>query len=609
MDIEQILAALGTASRDDLTAAAEHCRTEGARLAAAEVTEDNVNALEQMQQAHEQVSAEIERRDALAARQAAARGFTEAGEGGENDDAPPGADGGDVADPAESGNDPEETTGPDATGGRGGQTGENEADGRPAEGDEDDGNDDDADGENGTDEVTASGRQGRRRIASRGAAAQNGDGGTIETVFARGTTRVQGNVPGRTAGDNLDADGFATAMLERFNTLRNTGADGVYHVARTQFEYPAERTLLADNVSTNLARIDATIGPERQSLVAAAGDAGGLCAPLQTLYDIPTIGDVDRPVLNALTRFQVARGGIQFRRPFDALTMAQGIGTWTMDDDIAAGEATYAGDPSKTCFEAVCPGVEDAVVYSTYLCLTFPNVSARFDREWVDATTRSAQVTWARYAENLLLAQMAAGSKLVHAPTEVSAVRDVLVNLDKIAAWFRSRYRLNSSRMLRWIAPGWLREIMRSDLTRGRTDDLSALAIADAQIEAWFRTRHVNVTWHLDGLTGATVSGQTIPNQYYGNLAAGDAIPPFIDKIDGILYPEGEWLGLDGGTLDLGLVRDSALNARNRYQQFTESWEGTAFRGLESIRTVFEVNPTGAAVGTIEPVDMPVAGV
>lgn len=603
MDIETILAALGTASRDDLAAAAEHCRTEGARLAAAEVNEENVTALEQMQQAHSQITTEVERRDALAARAQAARGFAE---GDDEEAPPPGADGGDVANPAGDNGERDDEQGthergegddnadPDETEGAGGET--------------DNGNDEGADGAEGEDEVTASGRQGRRRIASRGAAAQGEQQNGVEVAFARGTTRVQGGVPGMDAGANLDGDGLATALLERFNTLRNTGADGVYHVARTRFEYPEDRTLSSDNVSANLARIDRAIGPEQQALVAAAGDAGGLCAPLQTLYDIPTIGDVDRPVLNTLTRFQVARGGIQYRRPFDALTMAQGIGTWTMDDDVAAGAADYDGDPAKTCFEAVCPGVEDAVVYSTYLCLTFPNVSARFDREWVDATTRSAQVTWARYAENLLLAQMAAGSKLVHAETEVSAVRDVLVNLDKIAAWFRSRYRLNSSRMLRWIAPSWLREILRSDLTRGRTDDLSALAIADAQIEAWFRTRHVNVTWHLDGLTGATVNGQAIPNQYYGNLAAGDAIPPFIEKIDGILYPEGEWLGLDGGTLDLGLVRDSSLNARNRYQQFSESWEGTAFRGLESLRTVFEVRPTGAAVGTIEPVGLPVSG-
>lgn len=605
MDIEQILSALGTASRDDLAAAAEHCRTEGARLAEAEPTEDNVTALEQMATARAQILGEIEQRDALSARREAARSaMAEQGESTQREDGAhaPGADGGDVANPAGDADEQNDERGaPEREGGP-------ESEPVPGEGDEDD-DDEDAedDGENGA-EVTASGRRGgRRRLTPRGAEQMN-EQPRREVDVARGTTRAQGNVPGMSAGQPLDGEGLSTALLERFNTIRNTGADGVYHVARTVFEYPEHRRLLSDNVSANLARIDSAIGPEAQSLVAAAGDAGGLCAPLQTLYDIPTIGDVDRPVLNALTRFQTARGGIQYRQPFDALSMSQGIGTWTMDDDVAAGAADYAGDPAKTCYEAVCPGVEDAVVYSTYLCLTFPNVSARFDREWVDATTRSAQVTWARYAENLLLAQMAAASKVVTAPTTVSAVRDVLVNLDQIAAWFRSRYRLNSSRMLRWIAPSWLREILRSDLTRGHTDDLSALAIADAQIEAWFRARHVNVTWHLDGLTGASVSGATIPNQFYGDLAAGDAIPPFIETVDGILYPEGEWLALDGGTLDLGLVRDSSLNARNRYQQFTETWEGTAFRGLESLRTVFEVRPTGASVGTIEPVGMPVDG-
>lgn len=600
MEIEQILSALGTASRDDLNAALAYAAEQGTALATAEPTEDNVTALERFAGAHEQIRAEIERRDGLAARQQAASRFTASTGEGEGEAPPPGADGGDVANPAgEAGEQDDE---------RGVREREGDADGA---GDGDEGDEQDGDAEDGDDEgdeqnegagVTASGRRGRRRIGSGGAL---GDEGRRRGDVVRGQTRAQGNVPGVDAGQQLDAETLITALTERFNTIRNTGADGRYHVARTVFEYPEHRRLSSDNVSANLARIDATIGPEAQSLVAAAGDAGGLCAPLETLYDIPTIGDVDRPVLNTLTRFNVARGGIQYRRPFDALTMTDGLGTWTMEDDVAAGEADYAGDPAKTCFEAVCPGVEDAVVYSTYLCLTFPNVSARFDREWVDATTRSAQVTHARYAENLLLAQLAAGSKLVHAPTVVSAVRDVLANLDMITAWFRSRYRLNANRALRWIAPAWLREILRTDMVRGRTDDLAALAIADAAIDAWFRTRNVNVTWHLDGLTGATVNGQAIPNQYYGNLAAGDEIPPFIEKVDGILYPEGEWLGLDGGTLDLGLVRDSSLNARNRYQTFRESWEGTAFRGLESLRTVFEVVPTGAAVGTIAPVGLP----
>jgi hypothetical protein len=86
----------------------------------------------------------------------------------------------------------------------------------------------------------------------------------------------------------------------------------------------------------------------------------------------------------------------------------------------------------------------------------------------------------------------------------------------------------------------------------------------------------------------------------YANAADGSVVPPFIDKIDSVLFAEGDWLFLDGGTLDLGLVRDSALNKINRYQTFVETWEGVSFQGIESLRLVMGVQPTGMAGGTLD---------
>jgi len=123
-------------------------------------------------------------------------------------------------------------------------------------------------------------------------------------------------------------------------------------------------------------------------------------------------------------------------------------------------------------------------------------------------------------------------------------------------------------------------------------------------IEAWFRTRNVSVTFHLDGLA-ATAAGQNsgvgVPQQFYDTLAAGQNVPGWPNAIDTVLYVEGDWILLDGGTLDLGLVRDSTLNMRNRYQVFSESFEGVAFRGLESLRVVMPLVPNGASSGTIAP--------
>ena len=42
------------------------------------------------------------------------------------------------------------------------------------------------------------------------------------------------------------------------------------------------------------------------------------------------------------------------------------------------------------------------------------------------------------------------------------------------------------------------------------------------------------------------------------------------------LFPEGTFLHLDGGTLELGIVRDSTLNSTNDYQVFGETFENVA---------------------------------
>ena len=41
-------------------------------------------------------------------------------------------------------------------------------------------------------------------------------------------------------------------------------------------------------------------------------------------------------------------------------------------------------------------------------------------------------------------------------------------------------------------------------------------------------------------------------------------------------FPEGTFLHLDGGVLELGIVRDSTLNSMNDYQVFGETFENVA---------------------------------
>jgi hypothetical protein len=59
-------------------------------------------------------------------------------------------------------------------------------------------------------------------------------------------------------------------------------------------------------------------------------------------------------------------------------------------------------------------------------------------------------------------------------------------------------------------------------------------------------------------------------------------------------------LFLDGGTLDLGIIRDSTLVGTNDYKMFIETFESVAKVGIESLKvtSTFTVKGTAAALVT-----------
>jgi hypothetical protein len=251
----------------------------------------------------------------------------------------------------------------------------------------------------------------------------------------------------------------------------------------------------------------------------------------------------------------------------------------------------------------LCPDEAEAYVEAITLCLKFRNVSARFDPEGTAANIAAAQIAHARVAENRLLAQIGALSTTVTGGEVLGALRDVLTFLDQLLAQYRSFYRLDDAIALRCVLPAWVRNLLRADLTRGMADELEAVAVADARIAGWFQTRGVNVTWHLDGLPARAAAAGVIPTggipaQAYGAFTPAGAVAAFPTTIEANLWVEGDMLHLDGGTLDLGVVRDSTLNTRNEYKTFSESWEGVAHRGVEAIRGVVTTRPLGMVSGT-----------
>lgn len=98
------------------------------------------------------------------------------------------------------------------------------------------------------------------------------------------------------------------------------------------------------------------------------------------------------------------------------------------------------------------------------------------------------------------------------------------------------------------------------------------------------------VTFTQEGATGAGMDA---------TLQSTGALNDFPEFVDWYAYPEGSWLFLDGGTLNLGIVRDSTLNTSNEAELFAETFENWAFIGVESLHVHQAICNNGAAAAAV----------
>lgn len=391
------------------------------------------------------------------------------------------------------------------------------------------------------------------------------------------------NVPGITAGEPLNSMGdLGQAFSSAFQATRGyRGPRTKIPVARAVVSFPDDR-LLDGNLSENQRKINAVTSQE--ALVAA----GGICAPSGVRYDLPTLGSEARPVRDgAMARFGADRGGIRTLPPPVITDLAGAVDVWTEANDRNPGSD---GPATKPCLTVNCPDEDETLVEAITRCLRFGNFRARYFPEQISAWTDLAAVNHARLAENQLLATIGAGSTQVTTGQLLGAMRDVLAALDRIVAAFRSRHRTDVDFPLRFVAPAWLVQMLMTDLARelpGATAE--RLATARADIERFLANRNVNTTWTLDGEAG----------QIFGAQGDGPLIG-WPSTVVTYLYPEGSWLFLDGGMLDLGLIRDSVLNDTNDFEMFAETFEGAHFHGIESFRLTMDLCPDGATSATVD---------
>lgn len=408
----------------------------------------------------------------------------------------------------------------------------------------------------------------------------------VKSIEAPVTITAGADIPHVAAGSELpDLKAVANAFIARKQGMgRTSGGDGEFHqVATFSTQYPESRYLTRNDIEVNRAKVEEIVAP--QALLAA----GGLSAPVPVRYELFGLGSAKRPVKDSLAVFGAERGGIRFVTPPVISDLTGAVSLWTLQDDIDAGTAG-APDPVKPCLR-VNPGAE-VVVYleAIPLCLTFGNMGARAYPELVERHIELAMVAHARFAETRLLTRIGSLSTAVSSSSELGAARDVFALVDQAAAGYRNRHRIDVNSPLRAIFPEWFKNALRADLIKQLPGDGNedTFGLAENKINAWFKLRNINVTWAMDGETG----------QVFGTQAAGP-LSAFPTEVIWYLFAEGTFLFLDGGTLDLGLVRDSTLNSTNDYKIFLETFEAVAKVGVESLRVTTPVLIAGASAATV----------
>lgn len=412
---------------------------------------------------------------------------------------------------------------------------------------------------------------------------------------ARPIVTAGADIPGYTAGTVFeDPQTFADAYTRRLNTLLNLrgggGGDQVVIASIKAPEVDSSRVLDMGDWKANMEKIEAVTSPDAlvhptDSITAA----GGCCAPLVTRYDLWDNGGVtDRPVRDALASFRADRGGIRFY-PGPSLADVQGsLGFWTCADDAAADAANTA--TWKVCGRIACPPEQTAELQAITMCITFGVLMNRIFPEVAAANVKLAQVAQARLADSALLAQIKAGSTAVtDGGTAWGAVKDLMTAVGKLTAYYRDRYRIKSA-PLRVIMPAWIIDALRTDLLSGPDwgrDFAEHYGVTEALIREFFARRNLNVTFALDSAVPATNGGG------FFNAITGATMPTWPSTVEWAVFPEGAWLFLDGGSLDLGVIRDSTLVRTNDYMQFSETFEAAAKIGGESLWVTSTISVNG----------------
>jgi len=363
------------------------------------------------------------------------------------------------------------------------------------------------------------------------------------------TITAAADIPGFSAGGNLTRLDVAKAMHAKARTL----PDHSGRLSVASVDLGLEHKLGVD-VAYNLEVLEQVTAP-------SALTASGWCAPSNNLYTLFGLegndGLVDLPTV------QVTRGGLNVPGFISIGDAEDAGGLWTWTEDSKDEEET------KECVEIPCPEFTDYRLVAEGICVTAGNLT---DRAFPELTQRYVGLVLSAHLHRVSAAIIndidGSAAAVTMNAVDSSAAGSILHAIDVQVEDYKSQYRMSVNATLEAIFPLWVKALVRADLAFRQ--GVALTNVTDADVDAHFAARKVRAQFVHD----------------YQPLYTGASAQAFPATLDFLLYPAGGYVRGDGGVIDLGVVRDSVLNATNDY---TAAW-------TEQLYVVAQLGPNARAV-------------
>jgi len=357
-------------------------------------------------------------------------------------------------------------------------------------------------------------------------------------------------------------------------------------IARAEFPFPEERTL-GDDQKVNKEKISAVVaasvpgGVGEYSLTAS----GGLCAPAEPFYSLVNFATTAEPVWDSLPIFAARRGSVNVPESHYIADITTAISSISEANDALGG--TFA---TKSCQDLTCYTYTETAVNIIAHCREYGNLNARSWPELIAHENELTMAAMARTSEMFILERIKALSVNVTSGTNTLSALTYLVDAIAKSMWgIRGRFRMPTDARFRALIPEVVFDMLLLDGVQNPYN--------------LDRTRG----WYLNYLSSIGIDTVVYKD---GDFAAGDdmqpdasqgagALDPWPNTFQWALFPEGAFLGIDMGVLELGIVRDSELNSTNDFQVF-----GERFRNVVRIapaQSCYWETTTLCAVGQFPP--------